>query len=235
VKRDPGTSLFVLPLGQGKAFLKLYTYDAWYLRLRARLFPSRARREFQVLTELARRGIPTLDPIACGERDRGPLRLASFLATVHRDEATTLEARLDEAPPRPERDELLARVARAVRSFHEKGFSHGNLFPRNLIVGREPDHPVLVFDAPFGHFHPGSAPESARAADLACLYRFTSPVVSASERARFLRIYMGREAGEGLGLAGKRMARAALSSSAFTRSVRRKLLFHLARLQGRPV
>lgn len=235
IKRDPGTSLFVVPLGNGQCFLKLYTYDAWYLRLRARLFPSRARREFRVLQELARRGIPTVEPVACGEQDEGPWRLASFLATVYRDEATTLEARLDGEPSRTERDELLARVARAVHEMHEAGFSHGTLFPRNLMVGQDPDHPVLVFDAPFGRFHDGPAPESTRAADLACLLRFTSPVVTKSERARFLRIYLERAAGEGWGPAGRRLARAVLASSAFTRSLRRKLLFHLDRLRGRSV
>lgn len=235
VKHDPGTDLFVFPLGEGRVFLKRYSYDAWYLRLRARVFPSRARREFQVLSELAARGIPTLEPVACGELDEGPWRRASFLATVFRDEATTLEARLDREPGPAERDELLARVAGAVRHMHEAGFAHGGLFPRNLIVGSAPDTPVQVFDAPFGTFFPGPVPAGARAADLACLLRFSSPVVTTAERARFLRRYLGRPAAAGWGPAGRRLARATLASSAFTRSVRRKLLFHLARLRGRPV
>lgn len=235
LKRDPGTSLFVLPLGRGRAFLKLYTYDTWYLQLRARLFPSRARREFHVLEELTTRGVPTLAPIACGERDRGPWRLSSFLATVHREGAATLEARLDAHPPRAERARLLGRVAEAVRHMHEAGFSHGTLFPRNLMVGSDPGDPVLVFDAPFGRFHTGPAPFGSRAADLACLLRFTSPGVAATERGRFLRHYLGRSPGSGWGREGRRLARAVLASSAFTRSLRRKLLFHVARLLGHPV
>lgn len=234
LKRDPGTLLYRFRLGSGRVLLKRYLHASPWLALRARLFPSRARREFAALCELRGRGIPTLEPVACGEEDHGPMRRGSFLATVFLEGAMTLEAFLDSWPPRAERDRVLGEVAALVRRMHEAGLAHGTLFPRNIMLPGAPGSGPLVFDAPHGRFHPGPVPEAARADDLACLYRFCHPWITAGEKARFLGTYLGRAPTEGLGPAGRRLAGRILASAAFTRSWRRKLAFHLRRWTGRP-
>lgn len=242
VKEDPGTRLYRLRLPDAAAapglevLLKVYSYDGWFLALRARLGTSRARREFEVLRELARRDIPSLEPIAFGEVDRGALRLESSLVTRFVDGAWMLEDLVPLTPDPRARGAALEAVARAVAAMHARGFFHGTLFPRNILLpgeGADFEGP-LIFDAPFGRFHPGEVPDAARAADLACLYRFRDRRLTRGEIARFFRAYLGRAPGTGWGAAGRRLIRAVLRSSAFTRSYRRKARFWLANLFGVP-
>jgi tRNA A-37 threonylcarbamoyl transferase component Bud32 len=233
-KEDPGTQLFCMPLGENRVMLKHYHYDSLFLRLRARLFASRARREYEILAQLKTLEIPTLEAVAYGEIDSGPQRLSSYLVTKFLESSLTLEAFLNLWPERRERSRVLEDVAQLVADFHAKGFFHGTLFPRNILLSKGMPCAPRVFDAPFGRFlgRPLTAQERGR--DLACLLRFCHPWVSTAERGRFLRVYLGRPPGQGWGPGARSLIRATLGSAAFTRSVRKKVLFHLRRLRGIP-
>lgn len=236
IKEDPGTQLSRMQLAGHEVMVKRYDYTNLFLRLRARIFPSRARREHQVLAQLLELGIPTLEPLAFGEIDAGPRRLSSYLITVFLDQAVTLEALLDGWPPRRERRRALATVARLVARAHQAGFLHGTLFPRNILLVEESSGELRphLFDAPFGRFLGRPLTRAERVLDLVCLLRFAHPWLTRGEKARFLRDYLERPPTEGWGPEGRALAESTLASSAFTRSVRRKLAFHLRRLRGLP-
>ncbi len=228
VKADPDTRLYRLPWGSGQAFLKIYSYSPWWVALRARGFESRARREARVLEELARRGIPAPVLLACGEEDRGPLRTRSLLLTVNVEGAESFEDRLIPLWKAAERAPVFVAAAAALRRMHEAGFLHGNLFTRNLMVPARGSpleaFPPLVLDAPWGCFFPGPVPWERRADDLACFLHFKHPAVSRAELLRFVRLYLGRPRGQGLGEEGRALARRILRSTAWTRSVRKRLV-----------
>lgn len=225
VREDPDSALFRLPAPTGDWMLKVYRHRPWYLALRARMFPSRGRRELAVLEELLRRGIPGLVPIAAGEEDWGPLRTKSFLVTKFWKGSTTLEAWCDQDPSEAERDRVFPKLAKQLRHMHEQGFLHGSLFPRNIGLHLEESPSIRFFDAPFGRFFDGPVPLEKRADDLACLMRFFSPhFFSRHEKGRLFRLYLDRSPGEGWGDEGRALARAILRSPAFTRSLRRRFL-----------
>ncbi len=233
IKEDPGTKLYRLEFQGGAALHKLYSYDNLFLKLRARLFQSRARREFEILRALAARNIPTLTPLCYGEENRDIRRLHSFLVTALLENVETLEARIQAKPERNRRLETLDTIARSVRAMHQAGFCHGTLFPRNILLCPQDTFEPKIFDAPFGRFVKRPLTRTERANDLVCLLRFTDPCVTRAEKARFLRVYLGRSPGTGWGKEGKRLAEAIFQSSAFTRSVRRKILFRWSRLLGK--
>lgn len=245
VKEDPDTLLYRYRLGDGEVFTKVYRYLSLPVQLRARAFPSRARREFRVLAELRRRDLPTLEPVACGEEDQGWRRTRSFLVTRFARGAVMLEDLLATAGAgqrlagRAERLRWLRAAGRLARRMHEAGFEHGTFFPRNLLLpcrdGPTDLKGMILSDAPWGRFHPGPVPVAGRARDLACLYRWFPPGrVSGGEALQVLRAYLGLAPRGPLPPEARRLAAAALASAAFTRSVRKRALFHLSRWRHGP-
>lgn len=223
-KEDPGTRIYFFPLGGFRAVLKVYSYDSIFVAVRARIFKSRARREYENLVAAEIRGVPVAEALAVGEVDAGPMRRASYLVTRFVEGATMLEAYRPRAPGAPHPGTVLRAVAELVRTAHRAGFFHGSLFPRNVLLA--PAGPRLI-DVPFARLFEGPVPLAHAADDLACLLRFRHPEWTPRLAARFLRQYLGRPPGKGWGEEGRELAEAVLASTADTRSVRRKLALRL--------
>ena len=123
--------------------------------------PSRAAREFRMLTEFARRGAAPAAAAFGEDRWFGFLRQA-FVASVTADGGVPSS----EAPPDS------AGAAAALGAFlgrvHRDGLCHGRLFARNLLV--LPDGTFLLVDLDRATCRPGRMPSrGARGWDLACL------------------------------------------------------------------
>ncbi|MHC4779765.1 MAG: lipopolysaccharide kinase InaA family protein [Planctomycetota bacterium] len=189
-------------LGGGSAiYVKRYRIptlrDALRGMLRGTLFGmDKASREFMNLGRLARMGMPVPEPLAA-DRRRGRVFLAeSMLVTAEIEGAIRVDLFLrgDPAPPPVKVDSLVLEAARLVRRLHGVGYTDGSLAPRNLLV-RETTGGIELFkvDCAKGRFR---MPPGRRALlDLARLDAGASALVSARQRLRFLREYLGGHLG----------------------------------------
>ncbi len=115
--------------------------------LRFLLLPSRARAEFRALSAFVRLGLPTVTPLAFGERRRGGLLAECWLVSRLVPAARTLgEAQQAAAAAGDDtRVRELARAAIAVTGqLHRHPWWHRDLHGHNLLL--RPDGEVLVTD-----------------------------------------------------------------------------------------
>src|SRR5262249_8167394 len=114
---------------------------AW---LRELVRPSKARMEYERARAVAARGVPTITPLALGERSRGPGD--SFLITLGWEGTEPLSAfvekplvRLGPARRARVRQRLALELARLVARMHDTGIVHNDLHTGNLLVRLDPD------------------------------------------------------------------------------------------------
>ena len=102
-------------------------------RLRQCLRPPKARMEFDRALALAARGIPTVEPLAWGERV-GTYAGESFLITRELSGAMPLQSLL-QPPIEPEsRRQLAIDLGRYKAQLHAAGVVHPDLHPGNILV-----------------------------------------------------------------------------------------------------
>jgi len=169
--------------------------------------PSAARREWHKAAEVARRGIPTVKPLAWAERIRGRLVRDNYLVTEAIHAACPLQEyvtdHLPKLPPRAQRSmrrALVKGAARFVASIHRAGIFHDDFHVGNILVGMNARPLADPADTPNPDFHlidlPGvrfsSGPLEWRAT-RASLIMFASGWwrrTSETERLRFWRTYL---------------------------------------------
>ncbi len=187
----------------GCFFVKRYLYPRWSQRIKqtfrgAMLGPSRAKFEFEFLSEMRRRGLPAVRPIAFGEDRVVGFTRTTFLITEGQTDAMSLDAfalRDDGVAlqDRKLRSQYAVQLGRAVRRMHRAGVRHGGLFWRNILV-RPTDHDetrrVAFLDPDRrGRLFSGPVPKADAVADLA---EFTASAIAFGIRgglSRFLRAY----------------------------------------------
>jgi hypothetical protein len=128
------------PDGPLPVAVKQFTHDRLRPRLDRRVKGSKARRSWNVARALRQAGVDTPEPVllADSKRPDGP----SYFVTRHLPDA--FEARYlframndgtaAEAFPQVDVDRFLARLARAIRNFHDGGFWHRDLSSGNVLV-----------------------------------------------------------------------------------------------------
>lgn len=185
-------------------FVKYYLYPTWRARLRCLLRgtllgPHRGQAEFALLEEMRSRGLPAVRPVACGRRSLGPVTTGSFLITEAVPNACDLTrfSRSIATGERPLsadcRAQMVRRLAEQVAAMHASGFTHGQLFWRNILVRFEPPHEPEYF---FLDARPHSRrrwPLMRRCpwlTDLATLAASAQPFTTRRERAVFLHGYL---------------------------------------------
>lgn len=165
--------------GPASVFVKRYRYDRFGQTIkqafRGTLFgKSRARREFEFLTEMRRRQIPTVRPIAYGDDYGRAFLRASFLITEGAEgfqslDLFGLDALRRNSLTRSQRKELAKGLAVTIRKMHDVGIRHGGLYWRNILVCARPDsgYDFLLID-PDTHRRPNASrvSESDVVADL---------------------------------------------------------------------
>jgi putative sterol carrier protein len=178
--------------GPTTVFVKRYRYDRFEQKVkqafRGTLFcKSRARREFEFLTEMRRRQIPTVRPIAYGDDYEHAFLRASFLITEGAEAFQSLDlfgldARRRHSLKRSQRRELTEGLAVTIRKMHDAGIRHGGLFWRNILVGVRPDggFQFLLFDPDtHGRLSDSPVPESSVVADLSA---FVASAIALGQR-----------------------------------------------------
>jgi len=106
--------------------------------------PSPGMFEFENICDFRNSGIPTVAPVAAGERKTGFCRYESFLITESFEPYLSLEHLIYNLPDRlkgPEgekrKEELVKAVARLARQMHDRGFNHRDFNATHVLVGPE--------------------------------------------------------------------------------------------------
>lgn len=197
--------------GPSCIFVKRYHFERASQRVKqifrgTLLGKSRARFEYEFLNEMIRRGLPTVRPVAYGEkRKRGFVRMA-FLITVGEQEVGSLDhmalslrqdtGRTEKRNPFPAdlRRSLTDSLGRAIRRMHDAGVRHGGLFWRNILVRERfsGDDRILFLDPDTrGKLVPGSLSQQDAIADLSQVIASGMALGMRSGLLRLLKAYLG--------------------------------------------
>lgn len=203
VKRVPSKSIVTVKLDHGVKPLTCYLKRHWGpLRLsdvlRAWLSgfsASWGRKEWDVIHAFRAAGIPTLTPLAAGERGSW-FRRESFLLTEELSGFQSVEnwLRSRQAPGPAEKRALIAHVAALTRRIHTHGFNHRDLYLCHIF---------LRFDVADGwQWRVLDLQRVDRrrwfrtrwiVKDLAALNYSAPGCITARDRIRFLRLYLGEK------------------------------------------
>ncbi len=189
--------------GPQRFFLKRHTGPVrWGDRLRAwcsGFSASWGRKEWDVIQALRREGIPTMTPVAAGERVAGG-RCESFVMTEALEGFKSLESLVPSryAPPvtppaLAEKREVIRHVADLTRRLHRAGFNHRDWYLCHIFARRETDGSWQLRALDLQRV------DRRRwlrrrwiVKDLAALnYSAPRGIVTAGDRARFLKAYLG--------------------------------------------
>jgi UDP-glucose:(heptosyl)LPS alpha-1,3-glucosyltransferase len=145
--------IYFLALGEGKErqsfFLKRHlSRCSWFQRLCAggnlRAQSSEGMREWQNILEFRARGLPSIVPVAAGQRMLPSQRIESFVLTLRLDGFLPLDdyvlTRLASYPPSQaakRRRLLVSAVARLTREMHGLGFNHRDFYLCHIFIKDE--------------------------------------------------------------------------------------------------
>jgi hypothetical protein len=192
--------------GAGRAlFVKVFNLDSPAARLRYFGRRSKARLEQAVATGIRERGFDAALPAAIGEERRAGLLLRS-IAAIPELPAIDLRSWFLERDPTPaQRRALLEDFARFNRALHDAGIDQDDTAPNNFLMHADGRFALIDFERCALRARP--LPEPRRWRLLAKIFRHQIGV-SAAEKLRFLRAYVGPETGA----AGRRRAWLAIRS-----------------------
>jgi tRNA A-37 threonylcarbamoyl transferase component Bud32 len=150
---------------------------------------DRARREYEITREVARRGVPTLEALAWGEDIRG-----SYLVTRTLPDTVALSDFLESPLSPPLRQAIAVALGTFLARAHRAGVRHEDLHPGNLLV-RASEQGIALYLIDLGAVQLGPAlPWSAARYNLLVLNRWFALRSSRADRFRFWLAYSG-EAG----------------------------------------
>lgn len=166
----------------------------WFRQI---LGQGRAEKEFRYAQVLARHGVPTIDPIALGERRRRGALLESFLLTEAIPKGQTLfewiERRIAPGGPGVEpavRRLFAVELARLAAMLHEAGLEHRDLHERNIIVQSDDNDRFRFFLLDLHEVEPRRRMTLRHVErELARMGRYFTLRTSASDRLRFFLEY----------------------------------------------
>ena len=189
-------------------------------RLKHALGISRFQRELRNLSFFNSLGLQTPDLVAHGQWSRFGLWHGALLVTREVEGAVDLGSLLQEGSLY--RDgvagvrTILDQLASAARAMHQAGFHHRDLKPRNILVRRQGQGPILYFfDCPSGHRPPGFMLHRCIVRDLAHLEKGLRRHTRRADLLYGYKRYLGRSK---LSPADKALAREVLAYRAATPS-----------------
>jgi tRNA A-37 threonylcarbamoyl transferase component Bud32 len=186
-----------------RIFVKRYRYRSIKALIggcfRGTLFGrSRARREFEALIEMRKRGVDAVRPIAYAEnRRRGTLRDCTLVTEGEFDVHGLASYYVSNRPKwdHATRRRFIQHVADSIRGMHETGVTHGGLFWRNIMVKETAGNEwAIIFLDPEHRIRDNStsAPLHKRRCDLSDFVASALAIQAGRDVARFLRSYEGR-------------------------------------------
>lgn len=195
VKHGPHRTVYHVALPGLRFYVKhnrVHDVRSW---LRQLVRPAKSRIEFDRALAVAARGIPTIRPLAVGER--GQAAAESYLLTHALDETEQLSAFLETTLPgfpQARQARVRQRLASVLGAFlaqlHSAGVTHHDLHPGNLLVQLDAaDEPSLFLIDLHAVRLSGPLTWPARRANLVVLNHWFSLRASRSDRLRFWRAY----------------------------------------------
>ncbi|MCI0341605.1 MAG: SPASM domain-containing protein [Planctomycetales bacterium] len=185
--------------------VKVYRRSPWLLWTHPPGASSPAAREFAALRALGARGVPAVEPLAAVEWRAAGFVAASAVATRRLegwralDEALSRDAaRWDARAFRRFRRHAAEAAGALVGTLHERGLLHGSLAVKNLLCGpvRPGARPEFrLVDVPRLRIYEGDLRGEPALPDLRGLDSRSWCFFSRADRLRFVRAYLGRDAG----------------------------------------
>ncbi|RUL87268.1 lipopolysaccharide kinase InaA family protein [Tautonia sociabilis] len=206
VKSGPHRQVYRVALPAGAVFVKHFLVPTWREVLRQWFRRGKGRNEGKRARLLAGAGVPTIRPLALGERRVRKFLFDNYLISAEIPNATPLDRFLREDlpafPPRRAavvRHRLAEALGTLTGRLHEAGIRHDDFHPGNLLLrldeGDRPWLAMIDLDAlRLGKPLRGSA----AAANLARLNHASLLLATRADRQRFLRAY-ARARGEAIG------------------------------------
>jgi hypothetical protein len=156
--------------------------------LRRAFRPSKARHEVQVAEQVAARGIPSVTPLAAGERRSGArLRSCYLLIPILEDVVDLRRLWSEEKLPPAERHALVTAFGALTRQIHDAGVFQDDFAPNNFLVRRGLPPRLFMIDFERARLCAGND-VAARRFMLAKIDRELAGA-PAGDRMRFLRAY----------------------------------------------
>jgi tRNA A-37 threonylcarbamoyl transferase component Bud32 len=197
VKHGPHRTVYRVMLPGLSFYVKHYRLADVRAWLRQWLRPAKARMEFEHALAVAARRVPTVIPVAFGERWHGQRPSDSFLVTRSLDGADSLSTFIESTLPGLDagrqtrlRQRLALALGQFVAQLHDTGIAHRDLHAANMLVRLdEDDRPGLhLIDLHAVHLGP---PLSWRRSldNLVILNRWFVLRASRADRLRFWRSY----------------------------------------------
>lgn len=197
-----GRSVFRFEI-EGRAFYlkrnRLHWVEFWKALSRFRIPALGAGREWENIRSLREAGIPTLTPVAMGERSRYGFETTSFTLTeeIYRAEPLDIVIRREycgslAVAKRREKWQLIRNLARVARVFHGSGMNHQDFYLNHFFLGD--DGKLYLLDLQrVGRSSKISS--HYRIKDLAQLVYSSQCVggVSHTDRMRFFLAYLGQK------------------------------------------
>ena len=182
-------------------YVKRYRYPKRSQRIKAALrggwfTRSRARFEYDRLLAMRRKGVPTVEPLAAGERRVAGLVTAGVLITRGVPGESLLSfSRTHQNLPPSERHRLIRALAEQVREVHAAGVVHGSMFWRDVLVRRTDDGGFAFTLLDPGHVKRFYLPGCRRLGylrDVVDLAGTAMLLCTRSDRLRFAKTYLKR-------------------------------------------
>jgi len=160
-----------------------------------------AKTEYKAINYLHALGIDTMDIVGFSQKGINPAALKSFLITKELDNTTSLEDYCahwpEQASSYREKQVLLKKVAEIVKTMHENGLNHRDLYICHFLLRKkteeaEDDSRLFLIDLHKAQIRE-KVPERWLIKDLSALY-FSAMHIGLTNRdfLRFVRIYRGQ-------------------------------------------
>jgi heptose I phosphotransferase len=137
-----GRSVFRFEIGDRAFFLKrnfLHPMELWKKLSRCKLPPRGALEEWENILAVEGAGIPTVTPVAFGERTFWGMERSSFTVTEELYDARPLDEIVRERFQKPgrfsEKRYLIDKMAKLVRRLHGAGMNHQDLYLNHFFLG----------------------------------------------------------------------------------------------------
>lgn len=179
---------------EGKTYY-IKRYTAAGKGLRAHLGRSRVRAEWENLQFFWHLNIPCPKLISYGEqRSLTSGYVAGAYVMLALPNVVPLNA-IEQYPAlledRAWRIGLLTQIAQHVKTLHDEGFAHGDLYWRNILLALQETPTVYFIDCPMGKMYFGPQLNYQKIRDIASLAKDSHPYFSRTDLMRFFLAYRG--------------------------------------------
>ena len=152
IKSGPHRVVYRVDLPEGAIYVKHFLVPDWRATLRQWVRRGKGRNEGKSTQHLASIGVPTITPVALGERRKRKFLLENYLVTLAISSATPLDEFVEHhllERPEPERSQIRQKLAEAMAvmtaRLHESRLLHHDFHPGNIMVRLAGDHTPVLF------------------------------------------------------------------------------------------